>query len=154
MAVGEARRSVSRAVICWRCYGRGHFRKDCPSPNASVARNQGKKGRRSAMKELAVVRAPESEQPRCGISPVRVAGFNPWVMLSIRNYCLPAILDSGSSFSFVRRDVFQQIQSLGLPCLVEVVNHTCHMASGQSSVIKEAVSLQIKLHSFLGSTHF
>jgi hypothetical protein len=69
-------------------------------------------------------------------------------MLTIKDYCLPAILDSGSSFSFVRQDVFQQIQSLGLLCRVEATNRTLHMASGQSCVIKEAVSLQVKLHSF------
>jgi hypothetical protein len=67
-------------------------------------------------------------------------------MLTIGDYGLPAILESGSSFSFIRRDVFQQILSLGLPCRVETADRTLHMASGQSCVIKEDVSLQIKLH--------
>jgi hypothetical protein len=48
--------------------------------------------------DLAEVRAPESEQSRCRISPVRVASLSPWVMLTIVDYYLPAILDSGSSF--------------------------------------------------------
>jgi hypothetical protein len=96
---------------------------------------------------LAEVRAPGSE-PRCRICPVRVASLSPWVKLTIGDHCLPAILDTDSSFSFVRRDVFQQILSLGLPCRVETTNHSLHMASGQSYVIKKAVSIQIKLHSF------
>jgi hypothetical protein len=70
------------------------------------------------------------------------------VTLTIKGYCLPAILDSGSSYSFIRREVFQQIKSLGLPCSVKTANHTIHMAAGHSCVITEAVSLQIKLHSF------
>jgi hypothetical protein len=97
--------------------------------------------------DLAEVPAPESERPRCRICPVRVASLSPWLMLTIGD-CLPATLVSGSSFSFVRRDVFQQIQSLGLPSRVETTNRTLHMASGQSCVMKEAVSLQIKRHSF------
>jgi hypothetical protein len=84
--------------------------------------------------DLAEVRAPESEHPRCRICPVRVAGFSPWVMLTIGDYGLPAILDSGSSFSFVR-DIFQQIRSLDLPSWVETTNRTLHMASGHSCVI-------------------
>jgi hypothetical protein len=100
------------------------------------------------VKKLAEVRAPQSEQHRWRICPVRVAGFRPLVMLTIGDYGLPAILDSVSSFSFIRRDVYQQILRLGLPCRVETVDRTLHMASGQSCVIKKAVSLQIRLHSF------
>jgi hypothetical protein len=99
------------------------------------------------VRDFVEVRAPESEHPRCRTCPVRVAGFSPWVMLTIGD-CLPAILDSGSSFSFVRRDVFKQIQSLGLPSRVETTNRPLHVASGQSCVIKDAVSLQIQLLSF------
>jgi hypothetical protein len=40
MAVGETRRSVSRAVRCWKCSGNGHVRKDCPSSVTSLTRNQ------------------------------------------------------------------------------------------------------------------
>jgi hypothetical protein len=65
------------------------------------------------VRDIAEFRAPESEQPRCQICPERVASLSPWVMLTTGDYCLPAILDSGSLFSFVRRDVFQKILSLG-----------------------------------------
>jgi hypothetical protein len=106
------------------------------------------------VKKLAEVRAPQSEQPRCRIAPTRVAGLSPWVMLTIGDYGLPAILDSGSSFSFIRRDVYQQILRLGLPCRVETLDPTLHMASGQSCVLKEAVALQIKFHSFSWSYTF
>jgi hypothetical protein len=44
LAVGETRLSKSRAVICWKCSGKGHVRKDCPSSDASVVRNQGNEG--------------------------------------------------------------------------------------------------------------
>lgn len=86
--------------------------------------------------------------PRLGISPVRMAGNTPWVLLTIKEYCLPAILDSGSSSSFIRRDVFQRIQDLGLPCWAEAVDQACCAANGQSCVISQAVLLPIKLHSF------
>jgi hypothetical protein len=140
MTVGETRQSLSRPIRCWKCSGNGHV--------DFCRYKSGKRWRRSAVRDLAEVRALESEQPRCRIYPVSVASLSPWVMLTIGDYCLPAILDTGSSFSFVRRDVFQQILSLGLPCRVETTNRNLHMASGQSCVIKEAVSLQIKLHSF------
>jgi hypothetical protein len=48
--------------------------------------------------DLAEARASESEHPRYRICPVRVASFSPWAMLTIGDYCLPAILDSCSSF--------------------------------------------------------
>jgi hypothetical protein len=76
------------------------------------------------------------------------AGGTPAVTLNIKGYCLPGILDSASSYSFIRRDVFQQIKSLGFPCSVKTANRTIHIAAGHSCVIKEAVSLQIKIHSF------
>jgi hypothetical protein len=41
MAVDGTRRSLSRAVRCWKCSGNGHVRKDCPFTVTSVARNQG-----------------------------------------------------------------------------------------------------------------
>jgi hypothetical protein len=44
MAVGQTRRSANRAVTCWKCSGKGHVRKDCPSSDVSVARNQGNEG--------------------------------------------------------------------------------------------------------------
>jgi hypothetical protein len=148
MAVGETRRSGSCVLKCRKCSGSGHVSRDCPSPVTSGNRNRGKRRRLPAVKRLAEVRAPQIEQPRCRICPVRVAGVSPWVLLTIGDYGLPAIFDSGSSFSLIKRDVYQQILRLGLPCRVETANRTLHMASGQSCVIKEAVSLQIKLHLF------
>jgi hypothetical protein len=74
--------------------------------------------------------------------------MNPWVTLAIKKYRLPAILDYGSSFSFMRRDVFQRISALGLLCSSEATNREIHVASGQGCVISDLVSLQIKIRSF------
>jgi hypothetical protein len=57
-------------------------------------------------------------------------------------------LGFGVAFSFVRQDVFQQTQTLGLPCFIEAANHIIHTASGQSCATEQVISLQIKLHSF------
>jgi hypothetical protein len=54
------------------------------------------------------VRAPKSAKPREKFAPLRMAGVNLWVILTVKGHYLPAILDRGSSLSFVRRDVFQQ----------------------------------------------
>jgi hypothetical protein len=43
-AVGQTRRSTSRAVRCWKCSGKGQVRKDCPSSDVSVTRNRGNEG--------------------------------------------------------------------------------------------------------------
>jgi hypothetical protein len=113
-----------------------------------VDRCQGKRARRSTVRSLAEVRAPVNVQTRrCKFSG-NYPGVNPWLMLTIRKYCLPAILDSGSSFSFLRRDVFQRVLGLGLSCSSETTNREVRMAFGQSCVIKELISLQVKIHSF------
>jgi hypothetical protein len=44
MAVCETRRSLSRAVRCWKCSGNGHVSKDCPSAATSVPTNQENEG--------------------------------------------------------------------------------------------------------------
>jgi hypothetical protein len=61
-------------------------------------------------------------------------------VLALKAYQLPALLDSDSSISFIRRNVFQRILTLGLLCRVEV-NQICGMAAGQGCVVKEAATL-------------
>jgi hypothetical protein len=39
---------------------------------------------------------------------------NPWVLLSIKDFCMPAMFDTGPSVSFVRQDVVEKIKKLGL----------------------------------------
>ncbi|PNF23275.1 hypothetical protein B7P43_G17179 [Cryptotermes secundus] len=148
MVMTESPRPRSREIRCYKCTRVGHIAKNCLSSNVPVVRRQGNGGRRSEVKDPLELRAPESERSAQRILPVKDGGHIPWVMLTIKNYCMPAILDSGSSFSFVRQDVFQQIQSLGLPCVIKEANHKINTASGHSRVIKEAVSLQLKIHSF------
>jgi hypothetical protein len=68
MAGGETRRSVSRAVICWKCSGYGHVSEDCPSSVTSVPRNLGNEG---GARQRAIL--PRSERHRVnnlGVEPV------------------------------------------------------------------------------------
>jgi hypothetical protein len=132
MVVDETPRYRYPAVTCWKCHEKGHLRRDCPSSDSSAVRKSGKRKRRSAIRYPAEVRAPENEEFQCGISSVKAASCSPCVVITVKDYCIAAILDSGSSFSFVRRDLFQQILSLRLPCRVGTTNRTLHMAAGQS----------------------
>jgi hypothetical protein len=88
------------------------------------------------------------EESQSAISLGKVACLSPCVIIAVKDYCVPAILDSGSSFSFIRRDVLQQVISLRLPCRIFMTDRVFHMAAGQSHMIKQAVSLQIKIQSF------
>jgi hypothetical protein len=61
------------------------------------------------------------------------------VTLQIMDFCLPAILDSGSSRSFIRREVFDTIQKLKLSCTLETIEERCLMANRESCVLSEVV---------------
>lgn len=41
LAVGQTQRVRNRGVVCWRCSGRGHLRRDCPSSDTSASMGQG-----------------------------------------------------------------------------------------------------------------
>jgi hypothetical protein len=41
MAIDKTQRVRSREVVCWKCSGRGHLKRDCPSSYPSVSSNQG-----------------------------------------------------------------------------------------------------------------
>jgi hypothetical protein len=41
MAVDETPRDRNLAVTCWKCHGKGHLRRDCPSSNNLAVRNSG-----------------------------------------------------------------------------------------------------------------
>jgi hypothetical protein len=63
-------------------------------------------------------------------------------------YWCPAMLDSGSSLSFIRRNVLENIKSLGLPCELESTEERCLLANGEPCVVSEVAVLQIKLQTF------
>jgi hypothetical protein len=69
-----------------------------------------------------------------------------WVLLAISDCRLPAMLDSGSSPSFVGREVFDIIKELGLPYTVEKTQERCQMANAGICDVTQAVVLPIKLH--------
>jgi hypothetical protein len=70
---------------------------------------------------------------------------NPLVLVRILDWCLPAMIDSGSSLSFVRRDVFENIKELGLPCTVETTQERCQLANVGVCEFTQAIVLSIKL---------
>jgi hypothetical protein len=64
------------------------------------------------------------------------------------------MFDTGSSVSFMRRDVLNKIKELGLPRKVITVEESCRTVSGEFCVVTQAVWLTIKLHSFSWKTRF
>jgi hypothetical protein len=55
------------------------------------------------------------------------------------------MLDSGSSLSFVRRDVFENIKELGLPHTDATTQERCHVVKAGVCEITQAVVLSIKV---------
>jgi hypothetical protein len=76
---------------------------------------------------------------------------NPWLVLNIKQWLLPALLDSGSSRCFLRKEVFEKMKQLNLVLSVQPVNESYVTACGQSYEMKEAVICNIKIQSFRGS---
>jgi hypothetical protein len=64
------------------------------------------------------------------------------------------MLDSGSSLSFVRRDVFENIKELGVPCTVETTQERCQIANAGVCEFTQAVILSIKLELFSWKVRF
>jgi hypothetical protein len=64
------------------------------------------------------------------------------------------MLDSGSSQSFLRRDVPHNIKRLVLPHSVETTKRRSLMMNGESCVSSEVIILGIKMHSFAWKFNF
>jgi hypothetical protein len=64
------------------------------------------------------------------------------------------MLDSGSSLSFVRRDVCDKIKELRLPYAVEKTEERRQTANGGSCDVTQAASLRLKYIPFHGSRIF
>ncbi|PNF31069.1 hypothetical protein B7P43_G17391, partial [Cryptotermes secundus] len=124
------------------------FPKRMPFQDASdfTGRTFGKRQRRSAVKSS--FRAPSVSQPRETCYRYDSGLLTPCVTLSIGAYWLPAVFDSGSSRSFIRRDVLHNIKELGLPCTLQPVQERCVMANGEPCVIAEKAVLGIKIGTF------
>jgi hypothetical protein len=75
-------------------------------------------------------------------------------MLRNADKCLPEMLDSGSSLSFVRRDVFDNIKRLGLPYTGETTLERNEMANAGLCDVTQAIILPIKLEDFLWKRRF
>jgi hypothetical protein len=58
------------------------------------------------------------------------------------------MLDCGSSQSFLRRDVLDNIKRLGLSHSVETTERRSLMVNGESCVSSEVIVLGMKIHSF------
>jgi hypothetical protein len=98
----------------WGCGASGHFERDCLSRSAQGHTAGGSK----CHQRLAVIaqsQTPKLAQPRSIFYPHNSGSSNPFVMLRLEGLCLPVMLDSGSSLSFLRRDVLYNIKTLGLP---------------------------------------
>jgi hypothetical protein len=64
------------------------------------------------------------------------------------------MLDSGSSQSFLRRDVPDNIKRLGLSYSVETTERRSLMVNVESCVSSEVIVLVIKIHSFAWKFNF
>ena len=64
------------------------------------------------------------------------------------------MLDSGSSVSFVRRDVLDDIDNLRLPYKLETTGERCQAANGEPCNITKAVILTVKLHGYSWKVRF
>ena len=86
--------------------------------------------------------------------PLDSSSVSPCVTLRIGAHWLPAMFDSGSSLSFIRQDVLDNIKKLGLPCIIENAEERCVMANGEPCVISEIAKLGIKIRSFSWKCRF
>jgi hypothetical protein len=58
------------------------------------------------------------------------------------------MLDSGSSFFFIRRDVVDSIKKLGLPHVLAKTEERCLMANAQFCKVSDVVELGVKIQDF------
>jgi hypothetical protein len=78
----------------------------------------------------------------------------PWVLLDKKQIRLPSLLDSGSSLSFTREDVFLRIKKLGLAHVVEATERRCVTANGKACRVIQAVTMSVKLQEFSWKVRF
>lgn len=57
------------------------------------------------------------------------------------------MFDTGSSFSFIRRDVLDNCKALGLPYTLETTQESCLMANGKPCVASEVAVLEVRIQS-------
>ena len=99
-------------------------------------------------------RARRSPNPRAGtLTAFQKVVANPsnpllWVMLSVKERKIPAIVDTGAQFSCIRSDVIEYLYSTGLPCSFLPCHLSCLLADGTLGQISNAVKLHVGLLSF------
>jgi hypothetical protein len=130
---------------CWACGASDHLQRDCPSRSRG-GRKSGefvKRPRRSAV--AGQVRAPDSDQPGKSCRS-RDSGLTNPSVTCITAIWFPAMLDFGSSQSFLRLDVLDDIKRLGLPHSVETTERHSLLVNGESCVSSKVIVLGIKIH--------
>jgi hypothetical protein len=68
-----------------------------------------------------------------------------WVLLNMKRFRLPSMLDSGSSLSFMRQDVFQRIKELGLSHVTEATEERFLTENSNACRAIQAVTMSVKL---------
>ena len=138
---------------CWGCGAPGHNSRGCPS-RSRHGRGPGSSGKRSRRPVVSGgSRVPNLSPPHRVFFP-RDLLPPPFVTVRIGEFCLPAMLDSGSSRSFIRRDVLDTIKRQRLPYTVETTEERCLMANGETCVLSEVCVLGISCIPFSGSLGF
>jgi hypothetical protein len=151
-AVIRDRPGSPKADVKWRCTKCGvigYRQHDCSfrSRQNSTARGSGSgNARRSAVTGRS--RAPKFTLSHNIFYPHNLGAQNPFVTLHLGQYYLPAMMDTGSSLSFLRRDVVDNIKDLKLPYALQMTKEQCLLVNGQKCVITEAITLQIKIRMF------
>jgi hypothetical protein len=77
-----------------------------------------------------------------------MGGGVPSIKVCLKDYWLPAIFDSGSSLSFIRRDCVDRIKQLKLPYVISKTQEQCVLANSEPCVVSEVVELNIKIQGF------
>jgi hypothetical protein len=139
-----------REIKCWECDGLGHIRRTCPKERGPKVSGNGMG--RSGVKDQP--RAPTSINPKGQGNFPKGVVRTPWCVLDIKRFRLPAMLDSGSSLSFMRGDVFQKIKKLGIPHVAQQAQELCLTANGESCSVVQAVTVSVKLQRFSWKVKF
>lgn len=149
MVVSPAGELVTGGVKCYWCGGVGYTQRACPlfsTCRVSVPKEHGKASNVQQQKK-AGVQVPKSVQPLNENLCVNEKGTNPWVVVVIKEWRLPSMLDSRS---FLRRDIFERMKLVSLIQWSLCKIDTLWQVASHVSWLKQ-LSVQSRLIPFLGS---